>query len=287
MRIKRWLYCTVVLLASPLLLQAQDPPCGRDSQPPYEDSEDSLKRLITDIRAAIRNQDQKQVQMLGESLIIKEPDRCFESIFGKEEGNLVAEVYRKLQRPTGDPIPGELKGAAADESPEITVERITSTAETKVSGLDSAILNAMLAPVSLYRATYKRRYVHGSRQLGHYIYAGGGFRRVETDAFLALSTAPARRLRVGGNVMAGRLIHKAAPRYPEAAKTGLIQGTVRLRAVIARDGTIRELEVLSGPSELVEATLDAVRQWRYEQTFLNGVSIEVETTIDVVYTLSR
>jgi len=94
------------------------------------------------------------------------------------------------------------------------------------------------------------------------------------------------RIRVGGQVQNARLISQIKPVYPPLARQARIQGTVRLHAVIAKDGSVQRLEVLSGHPLLVQAALDAVRQWRYQPTLLNGEPVEVETTVDVVFTLS-
>ena len=95
-----------------------------------------------------------------------------------------------------------------------------------------------------------------------------------------------QRIRVGGQVEAAKLIYKPTPEYPPLAKMARIQGTVRLEAVIAKDGTIQDLKVLSGHPLLVKSALDAVKQWRYQPTLLNGEPVEVVTEIDVNFTLA-
>jgi TonB family protein len=95
------------------------------------------------------------------------------------------------------------------------------------------------------------------------------------------------RLRIGGNVQATKLISKATPVYPVEAKQARIQGTVSLLATIAKDGTIVNLVVISGHPLLVPSALEAVRQWVYQPTLLNGNPVEVETQIDVNYTLAQ
>ncbi len=94
-------------------------------------------------------------------------------------------------------------------------------------------------------------------------------------------------LRVGGNVQAARIINRVQPSYPPLARQTRISGTVRLHAIISKDGTIRELEVLNGHPLLQQAALDAVRQWRYQPTLLNGEPVEVDTTIDVIFSLNQ
>lgn len=98
------------------------------------------------------------------------------------------------------------------------------------------------------------------------------------------SKAP-RQLAVSSDVMAGNLLTKAVPIYPPAAKKAKIQGTVVLSAVIGKDGNIESLRVLSGPQQLQQSALDAVRQWRYKPYLLNGDPVEVKTTVNIVYNL--
>jgi protein TonB len=75
------------------------------------------------------------------------------------------------------------------------------------------------------------------------------------------------------------------PVYPPIAKTAHISGTVMLHAVIAKDGSVEDLQYVSGPPLLMKAAMDAVKQWRYQPTQLNGEPVEVDTTISVVFTL--
>jgi protein TonB len=93
------------------------------------------------------------------------------------------------------------------------------------------------------------------------------------------------RMRVGGNVQSSKLEHKVTPVYPTAAKEQGIQGLVRFNVVIAADGAIRNMQLISGHPLLVQAAFDAVRQWRYAPTYLNGLPVEVSTMVDVNFTL--
>jgi TonB family protein len=92
---------------------------------------------------------------------------------------------------------------------------------------------------------------------------------------------------VSAGIMQGNVISKVTPKYPPEAKTARIQGTVVLDAVIDKEGRVDSLKVVSGPSELQQSSLDAVRQWKYKPFLLNGEPIEVETTISVVYSLEN
>jgi TonB family protein len=105
----------------------------------------------------------------------------------------------------------------------------------------------------------------------------------------ATQLASPARLRVGGNVQYLRLIQKVAPIYPPAAQAAGIEGTVDLQAVIGKDGSVLGLHALSRgvDADLVAAAMDAVRQWRYTATLLNGAPVEVVTQISVQFKLSQ
>ena len=92
-------------------------------------------------------------------------------------------------------------------------------------------------------------------------------------------------VRVGGNVAQANLIRQVTPVYPPIAKTAHISGTVLLHAIIGKDGTVQDLQYVSGPPLLMKSAKDAVRQWRYKPTLLNGEPVDVDTTISVVFTL--
>jgi len=92
-------------------------------------------------------------------------------------------------------------------------------------------------------------------------------------------------IRVGGNVQAANLINKVAPAYPPAAKQARVQGTVELSAIIGKDGHVQELKVVRGHPLLIEAALNAAKQWAYRPTLINGEPVEVSTTIDVTFAL--
>jgi protein TonB len=96
-----------------------------------------------------------------------------------------------------------------------------------------------------------------------------------------------QRIRVGGGVQQANLTRRVTPLYPADAKEARIQGVVHLSATIGKDGSITSLEVLSGHPLLVPAALEAVKQWEYKPTLLNGNPVEVITTIDVSFTLSQ
>jgi TonB family protein len=103
----------------------------------------------------------------------------------------------------------------------------------------------------------------------------------------APQTTP-QRIRVGGNVIAANLISQVKPVYPQSARDAGIEGLVHLQGIIGRDGTFLTVYVVSSKDrDLANAALDAVKQWRYKPTLLNGEPIEVVTDVEVEFTLAQ
>jgi protein TonB len=88
-------------------------------------------------------------------------------------------------------------------------------------------------------------------------------------------------------VASAQLTSQTKVAYPAAARKLRIQGMVRLEAIISKDGTVENLAVISGHQLLNQAAIDAVKQWRYQPTMLNGEPVEVITTVDVTFRLDE
>jgi TonB family protein len=103
----------------------------------------------------------------------------------------------------------------------------------------------------------------------------------------APGTRKAVRIRIGGSVEAAKVITRVQPIYPASAKAAGAQGTVLLHAVVGLDGRPYSLEVLNSQinPDLARAAVEAVSQWRYQPTLLNGEPVEVDTTIQVNFKL--
>jgi TonB family protein len=100
--------------------------------------------------------------------------------------------------------------------------------------------------------------------------------------------AAPKRIRVGGEVEAAKVLTRVPPNYPESARAKGVEGIVLLEAVISTEGVPLSVRVLDSPdSALSEAALAAVRQWRYQPTLLNGQPIEVVTNISINFHLEK
>lgn len=97
----------------------------------------------------------------------------------------------------------------------------------------------------------------------------------------AVKVAPPKVARVSGGVIAGNKLSGAEPTYPPIAKAAHVSGSVVLHAVISKEGTIENLQVVSGPEMLRASALEAVKTWRYKPYLLNGEPTPVDTTVTV------
>src|SRR5579864_7349323 len=100
-------------------------------------------------------------------------------------------------------------------------------------------------------------------------------------------TGTPQRVRVSSGVSQGLLVKKVNPQYPEDARAARIQGVVVLKANIDKEGSVSNLELVSGHPMLVPAAIEAVKQWKYRPYLLAGRPVEVETQIQVSFTLQR
>jgi protein TonB len=98
--------------------------------------------------------------------------------------------------------------------------------------------------------------------------------------------ATPQRVRVSQGVSSGLLVRKVQPNYPPLARQARIQGQVVLHAVIGKDGSIQNLQLISGHPMLAPAAIEAVKQWKYKPYLLNGEPVEVDTEVVVNFTLS-
>jgi protein TonB len=94
-----------------------------------------------------------------------------------------------------------------------------------------------------------------------------------------------KKMSISAGVAGGLLVQKTAPNYPQIAKEARVSGTVVIQATISKAGSIENLHVVNGPTMLRQAALDAVKTWRYRPYLLDGEPVEVETTVNVAFSL--
>jgi protein TonB len=106
-----------------------------------------------------------------------------------------------------------------------------------------------------------------------------------THSAVAPAVATPKRIAISTGVSEGLILTRVDPEYPFIAKRAHVEGTVQLKAIISREGLIENLQLMNGHPLLVPSAMEAVKQWRYRPYTLNGNPVEVETVINVHFTL--
>ena len=109
----------------------------------------------------------------------------------------------------------------------------------------------------------------------------------ETKPDEGSANTSAERLQLPAGATTGHIVHRVEPEYPPIAHAAHRQGFVQLHAIITKDGKIADLKLISGEKEFAAAAIEAVRQWRYRPYLVDGKPVEVDTTIEIRFTLAQ
>ena len=275
---------------------AQEKPAEQSASPPalqlnYPDHTGGLERLGKDIIKALKDGDTTHASALMHSLLLPDSKTWYAKIFGEVNAEALSEKYEEVSKD----LPAHLEVLFAkfvdEHATSVSAKRFDASCNDDNAGdFTFGVLQARLEPIPLYEL----RFASGERfyRLWAIAYVGGAFRFVgdlRPPSYFARDNAVARtfrRITIGGNIQAAKVVKRVQPVYPEHARREHLQGTVKLHAIIAKDGSIQDLRVLSGACSLAQASFDAVRQWRYQPTLFNGQPVEVDTTIDVIFALN-
>jgi TonB family protein len=252
---------------------------------------EELRGLMTTAMAAARAGDQAKLEEIARNLMIPDYELWFKAMFGEEGAKLGAAYGSRLDE-TEKQYP-KLFEWLAKGGGELVIEDVKALPKRSDSWCGQTLANALQGDIALYRVslgTADSSGLKSGRVAGYFALVGGAYRRLDCELLglrpEAGGVAGSSPLRIAGNVQAAKIIKRVRPEYPEDARRTRISGTVRLHAIIGKDGKIKKLEIISGHPMLVDAASDAVRRWRYQPTLLNGEPVEVDTTIDVIFSLN-
>jgi TonB family protein len=269
--------------------------------PSYPDSSEGLENFIRTALEAAKNGDNKLLYAHTRSLLLRDPETTFRELFGDALPDGFAEDYRKRSAAMYLILARDLTKIAQEGFAEIRVLRYEEGCSPQASDNQAPVLLARRQPAALYDVRIlKKKNDKTAAGLWFFLYQGDGFRYLGNvtlpdgaavfGPFFATGDSgngqPAKRIRVDGTVQSAKLIESPAPVYPPQAKAARLQGTVRLIALLGKDGHVKALRLVTGHCWLAQATIDAVKKWRYQPTLLNGEPVEVFTTIDVIFSLS-
>jgi TonB family protein len=266
---------------------------SRSAIPSYPDSPAGLEELIKDMMKMQKGRDAKNLAPYIQSLILPDPSEWFTATFGDQIGAELTASYERTRIDLPLSFPDILAQLQSKHAGNALATRFTDPCNPDADEAEYPLLlrRANAQPLYDIRFSSGQQYV----TMRYFAYVDGAFRwlgnfnlRVPEFAEAKANGAPQPpKLKIGGNVIAAKLINRVQPAYPQDAQERGIQGTVLLHALIDTDGSIQNLQVLQGTCSLADAAVSAVRQWRYSPTMLEGQPVRVDTTISVVFRLGR
>ncbi len=265
----------------------------------YPETQAGLKQLAADIIKAQKENNAARAQELLDNFVLPNFREWYAQNFSDVAVARAVPAYA-----AGAPrLPAQLAGAflVAYQEGFRSIEAVRYDDEQSACTSTAQVFSAMTARKTRV-PLYELRFAHGDRfkAVFAFAYVDGAFRLVLTPDFSksirpapeqtavpgSTDSKPDARIRMGGPVQAASLVCRVQPYYPEEARVQRITGTVRFHTIIGTDGSVKELEALTGPPVLVAAAKQAVSRWRYRPMLLNGEPVEIDTTIDVIFALN-
>lgn len=274
-----------LLVASPCHSQNQPTASPAPAAPAIPDSPAGLQSQLEAIVKIKNKKELKRREQLIRDLRIQDPDAWFASAFGNDDGEKLAATYKSSWEDFEDHFTNIIANLAEAGQTHVSVKEISLSATAAVAGQNEFAATDAKPAIVFYSASATKGSMPGSGLPGIYTYDQGAFRLVNWQTLYELSYMKPMRIRIGGNVAAAKLVKKVDPIYPALAGNNMVSGTVVLHVVLTRDGQVSQVNLVSGPSELVDASMNAVRQWRYQPTLLNGDPVEVDTMVSVQFKL--
>jgi TonB family protein len=259
---------------------AQQQPSAGAAISSYPDSPEGLQDLIKQMLTLQKSGDVKALAPYVQSLILPNPTSWFTATFGEKLGTPMSSEYDRTQMNLPLPLPDTLSQIEAKHMSNVQAHLFTDSCDVEAGDSGYSLLVSRTQGQPLFDVRFSSH--TDTAILAYFAYVDGAFRYISN-----FRVSNPTILRVGGNVMRKKEVEALAPRYPEQAKMSHISGTVIFHAIIGPNGHVCSLQVVQGPPELIGASFNAVRQWRYSPTTLNGQPVSIDTTISIVFALSE
>jgi Gram-negative bacterial TonB protein C-terminal len=289
MRIGRLsLICGLVSMAAALAVDATKNEAPTSTQTPTSIPESSagLKSQLEAILRIAKDKKSKQLDNLVNELQIPGDADWFSATFGEELGSSLAATYNDSWKDSGEAVARMFRDEVLAKKFQVIVKEYSASSPVPSDSFIQAILQNSKIALKLYTATVGR-----DRSIdtlpGIYIYYQGSFRLANWRTFYGLPNVKPVRIRLGTGSALNQLIRQVIPVLPPELRGKKLKGTVLVHIVIDRDGNVIRAEPVSGPPELIKASLDAVRLWLFKPTLLNGDPVEVDTAVTINYSITQ
>jgi hypothetical protein len=280
----RILICGLLSFAPVMAINASANEIAHAAQTPsaLPESPSGLQSQLETILRAARDRNSKQLDDLVSDLQIPESANWFSATFGEELGSVLAATYNNSWKSYEYAVAQMFRASSSGKHFQVFVKEYSSSSPVPSDPFIQAILQNSNLPLRLYTCGVGKDHPIGSLP-GIYVYIQGSFRIVNWQTFYGLPNVKPARIRVDTSVAMSQLIRQVNPVHSPENRQKHLQGTVQLHIVIDRDGSVVRAEPVSGPPELTQESVDAVRQWLFKPTLLNGDPVEVDTTVTIIF----
>lgn len=296
MRLRAYL----LLALLPLLIneargqQSPRPNVPQTSPATLTDSSEGLQSQIAEILNALKAKNVARANELIHNLLMPENSTWFTDVYGPGFGSSLARAYRKAVPDLEEEIK---KIYEADARAGLLQARVSKYADPgAVNAPIDHFLNCMNRIVPLYEASFlgdrptmqfaltpgNLKQTGGDLD-GFFAFYQGGFRFIPMNILMSLPGERPIRIHLGMNVMQSKLLTKVYPKYPEEALKKHLHGRVVVRLELDINGNLQEAKLIEGDPVLGRAFMEAVKQWRFEPTTLDGDPVEVEVDAETVF----
>jgi TonB family protein len=240
----------------------------------YPNTSDGLHRLLNDFLLSAKNDDQARLWSQVAETEIPNYEGWFTRTFGPVKGKNLAGKYASSLKPSKLQFQ-MLCTELAKQTGEVSIEKVDVAKK----------YGALPGPLDEYRASWKKTDDSpgpDSQPIGFFYYVDGKF-RLDPSLHEIRVLSPNKT----GTITLGKLIDRVQPIYPDAARKLRIQGAVAINVIVRKDGTVSVQNVGAGHPLLAPAAVEAVQQWRYEPTTVNGEPVDIQTKVYVVFALNN
>jgi len=268
------------------------PPTDAATLPSYPDSTKGLEKFVKEMLRLEKEGDLQELALYEKSLALPDPGGWFKSVFGDDLGRQMTAISAPMRADAENHTAAMLAAQIAEKRTDVEAIRFDDSCNLDATPVEYPFLLLRQKPEHLYDVRFLGN--SSASVWAYFAYVDGGFRFIGNLKKRELGVREGRppsvstqRILLGGTVQQAKALYREQPEYPPSARELGIQGTVLLHAIVGKDGSVQDLYLNEGQCLLAQSAMKAVKKWRYSPTKLNGESVEVDTTITVVFTLGH